>query len=214
MKKRKIGCIVAGLAVGGLSILLFVIEAQSAKNIKPMAEITLWGMTSADLFTEEITKIIHTNIGYTNSADFINHAIDLRKESRIVWARDMEAVSGGMVSDVRPLAVGEGIWIVLADDWSLAPSNRVVAVTRNIDLSAPCPQNWQDRRIRFRPEPDPIPSLQRFGLAIRKDGSFVRCRRRSRMDRDGYNGFSMREKLQWVQDMDSEDKEHPLYLYP
>ncbi len=130
--------------------------------------------------------------------------------------RIVEAFSGGQVSSVRPLSSKENIWIFLANEHEAVSSNTVVAATRNVDLSAICPSDASDMRIRVFPKPDKLRVLRHFAALLLKDGTVVICypSQRNHEDVDGYNAIATKVKPYWIQDNGSREPEHPTYLYP
>ena len=89
------------------------------------------------------------------------------------------------------------MWTILVSGYENAPSNMVVAATRNIDLSVPCPEDPANRSVRILAENEPIPFLRNFGAVILKNGEVVRCLwgYSSRMT-PPYNAVS-RQKIYW-----------------
>ena len=130
--------------------------------------------------------------------------------------RIVETFSGGQVSEVRPLSSKENIWIFLANGFEAVSSNTVVAATRNVDLSAVCPSDASDMRIRVFPKPDKLCALRHFAALLLKDGTVVICypSKRNHEDVDGYNAIATKVKPYWIQDNGSREPEHPTYLYP
>ena len=153
------------------------------------------------------------SVPYIPSNDIIynqKEKISLQDMLRIV-----EAFSGGQVSSVRPLSSNENIWVFLANGYDAVSSNTVVAATRNVDLSAVCPSDADDMRIRVFPKPDKLRVLRHYATLLLKDGTVVLCLlARNKEDVDGYNATATKVKPYWIQDNGSREPEHPTYLYP
>lgn len=88
------------------------------------------------------------------------------------------------------------MWTLLVSGYENAPSNMVIAATRNIDLSVPCPEDPEDRSVRIQTGDEAIPFLRYGGAVILKNGEVVLCTMRPSRTKPPYNAVS-RQKVYW-----------------